>query len=414
MEVKHRRYKVGTRLRNMSLKWSFVLYVGVGVLLALLISMICSGYFSKVQNDLYHYYEEMYREELGQQGDIVVDGDIVQENALWFYTENLQDKYSPEDERLDTFCQIMTVLIVPIVCVICLVITGIVFYLRKLKVPLAILDAASSRIASGDLDFKVEYDINNEFGRLTQSFETMRKSLYQNNREMWKMIEGRQRLNAAFAHDLRTPLTVLRGYNDFLLQYLPEGKIDNKKAISTLTMMGTYINRLEGYTISMSSLQKLEEIEVSTKTIAFSTLCEQLRSSANQLVEDKELCFEYDTDDTEQSKSDLQLDTAIVFQVFENIVANATRYAQKRVNITCSEENNILTIIVSDDGAGFSEEALKKATNPYYRGEKDVDGEEHFGIGLYICGLLCEKHGGSLRLENDDGGKVYVSFISQP
>ena len=215
-----------------------------------------------------------------------------------------------------------------------------------------------------------------------------------------------QRLNAAFAHDLRTPLTVLRGYNDFLLQYYPEGKINNEKVISTLSMMGTYINRLEGYTISMSSLQKLEEIEVSPKTIDFSSLCKQLQSTGEQLVDDKELSFDY----KEKTISELKIDTEIVLQVFENIVANAVRYAKNRVNITCSVENNIFKITVSDDGVGFSEEAMKNAANPYYRGEKDIDPEDHFGIGLYICRLLCEKHGGSLKIENAGGGKVTASF----
>lgn len=95
------------------------------------------------------------------------------------------------------------------------------FYLRKIKKPLAILDLASSRIAAGELEFIDEYDSRNEFGRLAESFETMRVSLHKANREMWQMMEARKRLNAAFAHDMRTPLTVLRGYSDFLLKYIP-------------------------------------------------------------------------------------------------------------------------------------------------------------------------------------------------
>lgn len=60
-------------------------------------------------------------------------------------------------------------------------------------------------------------------GALCASFEEMRRALWENNRVMWRQMEERKRLNAAFAHDLRTPLTVLRGYAGMLLHDLSEG-----------------------------------------------------------------------------------------------------------------------------------------------------------------------------------------------
>ena len=69
----------------------------------------------------------------------------------------------------------------------------------------------------------------------------------------------------------------------------------------------------------------------------------------------------------------------------------------------------MLEIIVEDDGGGFSEEALRQAVNPFYREEKEL--KNHFGLGLYICKVLCEKNQGELLLENGgSGGRVTARF----
>ncbi len=85
------------------------------------------------------------------------------------------------------------------------------FHNRRLKPAIELLDGAASKIASEDLDFSLSYPRGDEMGRLVSSFETMRSSLAAGQRALWRTVEERKRLNAAFAHDLRTPLTVLHG-----------------------------------------------------------------------------------------------------------------------------------------------------------------------------------------------------------
>lgn len=97
-------------------------------------------------------------------------------------------------------------------------------------------------------------------GDLCRTFERTRAQLEQNHRELWRAIEERKRLNAAFAHDLRTPLTVLRGYVDFLGRYVPQGKITEEKLLSTLSTMSHHITRLEQYVATMNEAQRLDDI----------------------------------------------------------------------------------------------------------------------------------------------------------
>ena len=402
MEVKN--VKTFRLFRNLSLKWSFVLYAAVCIIAVLLFSISLSGLFSWLQNDIKQYYEDLYRDEIAKQAYLVSDEGVVQGESLWIYTEDIRNRFSKWDSKLYNLYGVLNILVVPIVSVLCIIAAGVVFYLRKIKKPLLILDSASARIAAGDLDFKVEYDSRNEFGRLAASFETMRESLYEANREMWQMMEARKRLNAAFAHDLRTPLTVLRGYCDFLLKYVPEGKISDEKAISTLSMIDVYLKRLEGYTETMSSLQKLDEIELLPKEVSFNSLCDELNKAAVMLASQKRIDFH------SNGNGVLYVDLPAVLQTYENLLSNAVRYAKNEVKVSCLVKEDVLSITVADDGPGFTPEALKNATQPYFSTEKDISDVKHFGIGLYICRLICEKHGGALSIENATGGKVTANF----
>ncbi len=80
---------------------------------------------------------------------------------------------------------------------------------------------AFEQIAADNLDFSVQYDAEDELGTLCKSFERMKNELLNNYKRIWRMTEERRKLNAAFAHDLRIPLTVLQGYTDFLEEYIP-------------------------------------------------------------------------------------------------------------------------------------------------------------------------------------------------
>lgn len=80
-------------------------------------------------------------------------------------------------------------------------------------------------------------------------------------------------------------------------------------------------------------------------------------------------------------------------------------------NITYTSNNDGFYLSVSDNGCGFSKNILSKATNPYFTEEENHS--EHFGLGLYICKILCEHHGGYLKIENCSiGAKVTAFFKS--
>ena len=152
-------------------------------------------------------------------------------------------------------------MILPILIYIgALFVTASMFYRLKLKEPLALLIKGASRIIENDLDFTIEAKSQDELGQLCIAFETMRKTLMDNNRELWRQTEERKRLNAAFSHDLRNPITVLKGSAKLAKKCVADGSAE--QIADNLSRMESYISRIERYVETMSSIQKLEEIPI--------------------------------------------------------------------------------------------------------------------------------------------------------
>lgn len=283
------------------------------------------------------------------------------------------------------------------------------FYRRRIRRPLQALIRSAERVASGDLDFRVALLRRDEFGRIGEAFERMRSELENGNRQMWQLAEQRRQLNAAFSHDLRTPLAVLKGRIDLLADFYPSGDLDREETISAIEALRRNAERLERYVTSMNAVQKLDDLEADLRAIELTELAEELREIAEALRGPRTLDF------GSMLPAAASLDRNLIARVFENLMVNAQRFATGRIVVRFDPSSDSLRIVVSDDGPGFTPEALSQAVEPYYRGS-DAEADVHFGLGLYICRLLCEKHGGTLRLgsEPSGGAEVTAEFRTLP
>lgn len=286
---------------------------------------------------------------------------------------------------------------------LCVAIIGNIFYKKHIKEPLSLLMNGVNNISENNLDFTIESKSNDEIGLLALAFEKMRLSLKEINSEMWRQFEERKRLNAAFSHDLRTPLTVLKGQSEMLQKYVP--KMSDEKIVATAQMMERHIARLEAYVNTMNSLQRLEDIEISKSSVCMRDIMEQMQLTGESLCADKRFSLREVT----AAQEGVLIDLSVVMQVYENLLSNAVRFAKEGIVVTAKTDSDYFTITVHDDGAGFTAEALANASRPFYKAESETD-NEHFGIGLNICNILCEKHGGYLKISNDTGAFVTAVF----
>lgn len=274
-------------------------------------------------------------------------------------------------------------------------VSGMLFYRWKLKKTIALLRDGTERIRAHDLDFSFPAVSEDELGQVCGAFESMRAELQKTNRELWRLNEERKRLNAAFAHDLRNPVAVLKG----TIKLLREGRQDDQ----AIERLERYTVRIEEYIEAMSGIQKLEQMPVRTGKVSLTALGEELKETAR--VFGPSLRTEFYGFGT----GDVLLDHGIFLTVAENLIGNAVRFSRKKLDILLKREEDMLLLIVADDGPGFSEKLLRDGPAPFQKEERSGD---HFGMGLYGSSLLCEKHSGELRLKNlaAGGAEVTASF----
>lgn len=386
-----------------SLKWSFFVYLSVCFVLSFAGSMLI-GFAT---NDLQDWYEERHSNvrlvtSPEDSYTVLFDGDVVV-GKHYIITDDrpVAEKKYRVIYSIISYAQMF---LIPLWFIFCVALSGVIFYKSQLQKPINILLDASHKISENQLDFTIEYKKQNELGQLCSSFDNMRNALYENNRDMWRSLEERKRLNSAFSHDLRTPLTVLKGYNDFLEKY--SGQLTENKTAEIISRMGSQIEHLESYTYKMSALQKLEDILPDIAEIQADVLKESLSESGKYICRNKQFSLNF------YSNTDiLFIDSTLVMEVYENIISNAERYADNYVRAYIFVEEDFLKIVVYDDGKGFSDKALKLAKEPFYRDDKEQN-SSHFGLGLYICRIICEKCGGSVDISNtEDGGKVTANFF---
>ena len=269
-----------------------------------------------------------------------------------------------------------------------------IYYQKKLKIPIAQLQNGVEKIQEDNLDFHVEYNEDDELGELCCSMEKMRSELWQKQKALWESLEQRKLLNASVAHDIRTPITVLKGYLDYLEKMIPQDKLTEDMLLDTVSSMQGAVNRLEQYVDCVRDVEKIENIEIEKRPENVRRLLDEMRSNVKQLETNKEILISSNI----MTMDEVRLDKSVFFRIFENLLQNALRYAKKQVHISILQNKNFLILTVEDDGNGFAGKDLEKAATVFYSSDKEG---QYFGIGLSICRILCEKHGGLLSISNN-------------
>lgn len=398
--------KIKTWYRSIPVWLAMFLFIISALLIASFITSKITVAANEMSFELQAKYITVSRDLTQSDNDVIYSGDDVDEVLHYDFNH---DEYTESDWRLYQTYRFILRFAAAFIYSVCVLAAVLLFYFTKLKKPLMVLTNASNQIAENELDFTLDYTGSDEMARLCAAFEKMRSALDENNQRMLRMIDQRKQLNDAYTHDLRTPIAVLKGYTDMLAKYIPNGKMSKAEVLETVSTMSTHVARLEQFTESMNTVQKLEDLTLQKTEVNADEFIGHLRESADILCQTAGLACEF----VSEIKADmLCLDASAVIQVYENLMSNATRFARSMVTIRCSCEDNAFFVSVTDDGKGFTDKELLKAEQPYYSGEQQKQ-KHHFGIGLHICKTLCEKHGGRMQISNssDGGAVVLVSFL---
>lgn len=396
------------KIKNFSLKKAMVVYLLCAIFGAALASVITIG--------LCHDWKNLIKRVNGIEEDYQYAGD----GSFVIYYKTRGSVRVREDGlirlgKTDTFffqmLSFVQMFCIPAYSVITVFLVSFFYYKNRLKEPLLLLKLEMEAVKRNDLSFSCFYGSADEMGEICKAMDLMRKAVVDNQKHMWELMEEQRKINAAFAHDLRTPLTVISGYADMLMEYYPAGQISEKKLMEGLSSMKEQALRLKTFSETMKKVDSFEVLEVKKRKYQTEDIKKKITDFARGMEgeDTPEIAVSMESDGGE-----IYCDENIILEVLGNLLSNALRYGKEKIEILAVKEGDSLFIYVKDDGRGMTKEELYRADSPYYSDKtyEEAGQEMHFGLGLTICKILCKKHGGSLGFANsvEHGAIVSAQF----
>ena len=290
---------------------------------------------------------------------------------------------------------------------LCILYTAIRFGsdLRKKLNPLIL---ASDKIKHQELDFHIPDSEILEISAVLTSMEQMRAALKESLEQQWQFEQEKSGQISALAHDLKTPLTLIRGNAELLSDTGPDTEQTGYLAaiLDSAMQMQDYIQTL----IQTARSQSIHPMQM--QEVSLACFLQDIRKECNSLCSIYKQELQWDC----RPQTALFMAEPVSFQrAICNIIVNAVEHTPEggRIVIRLLEQKNRLVFLIEDSGSGFSKEALRHATEPFFMDEKSRSSKFHFGIGLYAADQIIRQHGGSMVLkaaETTCGAQVRVEI----
>jgi two-component system, OmpR family, sensor kinase len=274
---------------------------------------------------------------------------------------------------------------------------------RRLTRPLREAQEATRRIASGDLAVRVPEDVGDgtELAGLARSINAMAESL-----ERSRGMERQFLLSVS--HDLRTPLTSIRGFGEAL----SEGRApDPAHAGSVITTEARRLERLVGDLLELAKLDARRfslDIRATDVAEVVSDTIEGFRPAAEGAG------LALDLDLRHGSPAPAAADPDRLAQIVANLVENALKFASSRISVSVGGDANGPRVAVDDDGPGIAADDLDHVFEPFYQSARAPVRQVGSGLGLAIVSELAAAMGGSVRAETLAGGGTRVVVSLRP
>lgn len=277
--------------------------------------------------------------------------------------------------------------------------------IRHITIPLDILSEGAERMKAGNFDEKVKYDGDTEFEAVCDAFNQMQEHITEVNAEKAAYEKARIEMVAGISHDLKTPLTAIRGTIKGLQDGVATTPETRAKFLDIAYRRTLEMDRLLERLFYFSKLETgnmplfLEITEWSEFLHSYAKRYEML--SENNFV----------TFDLEKVEPEIfsNIDREQMKRVLDNLVENSKKYAEVDVLKICFYsfiEGSYFVIEVSDNGCGVSADKIGRIFEQFFRGDESRNKKEGNGLGLYIVKYLIESMGGSVTAENREGFTV--------
>ena len=295
------------------------------------------------------------------------------------------------------------IMLVAVICLMVLMMVLVVvllssrYYIRSIMIPVAEIIEKAKRIAGGSYGVQIQTRYQDEIGELAQTINEMSSKIAQNEKMQAEFI-------SQLSHELRTPLTVINGWSETLLAD------DNMDAD---TRQGMKIISKEAERLTEMVMDLLDFTRMQDGRMTLSVEMTDIRGEFEDTVymygsRLKQDGIQLHYIDNDEDIPEISCDPKRLRQVFLNILDNAAKHGGegKRIEASMAYEEDAVVVRIRDFGPGIPEDEIPLVKKKFYKGSSKARGT---GIGLAVCDEIVEMHGGTLTLENAQGGGTLVT-----
>lgn len=307
-------------------------------------------------------------------------------------------------ERKET-ASVLPIILVGLVIIVSAMIITVIMLARNIFQSITILEKQTKDVAEGNLNIKVDplntiarrrhrRVVDNEITSLADSLNKMRETLIEEQNRRSKFVMG-------ISHDLRTPVAVIKGYNEALA----DGIITpGKEMDEVLALIGTKISQLEDMINTLINFMKLDVADWRDELVE-QDVAELLRDFGKTAEVTGTVFNRNITSDIDISGTiNVPLDKQLVTRALENLLSNAIRYSKDGDSISLKGVNlgDKIIFTISDTGCGIEEKDLDHIFDLFYRGTGSRR-EEGMGVGLSVVKTIMDTHGWSIYVKSKLG-----------
>ena len=320
--------------------------------------------------------------------------------------ENGTLTYIKDISYLDEDWQAMILIFVGIALTVAVVLALVLFILlRRLSSPLADLTESTEKVAAGDYSVRAPEKGGREFTALAKGFNNMTKRISDQITELEIAAEQKGQLVDNLSHEMRTPLTSIHGYAEYLLS----AAVDEEERIDALLCIMSESERLSKLSRSLLDISyvgntrpEFERVELSE---VFSLVGKRFELPAKNMDTKLEI---------EETELGVSANSVLCELLISNLVDNALKACrsseEKSVSVSARFDGDHVSIKVSDSGRGMTEQEMVHITEPFYRTDKArsrADGGA--GLGLALCRKIVDAYGGELSFDSHIGEGTVVT-----
>ena len=264
------------------------------------------------------------------------------------------------------------------------------------------------KIEDQDLEFEIQKSRLFEVDQALDALDHMRLALRQSLERQWYDDKMRQEQLSALAHDLKTPLTIICGNTELLFDTsLSAEQRECAEYIENSSLqMQEYVQAL------IEAAKSWDSYKPCMKRVSIDSLLLELKNQIDGLCTVNNISLHWDCG---HYPAYIMADHDLLIRMLINVLSNAVEHTPQggEVIFEIEEHSNELFFLITDTGKGFSDEALKHATEQFFMEDDSRISKSHYGIGLYVAASIAKKHNGKIILENSavaGGAKVTIQI----